>query len=47
MEQFVFALALAEIESIHTSVDGMVSASSVRMKMNDFLKDVADGGSIQ
>ena len=47
MEQFVFALALAEIESIHTSIDGMIAASSIRMKMNDFLKDVVDGGDAQ
>lgn len=45
MEQFVFALALAEIESQHTSIDGMISAGTIRMKMNDFLKDVANGGS--
>lgn len=44
MEQFVFALALAEIESQNISIDGNVPASSVRMKMNDLLKDVVKGG---
>lgn len=43
MEQFVFALALAEIESQKTGLDGMVMASSIRMKMNDLLKEVAKG----
>lgn len=43
MEQFVFALALAEIESLQTSIEGMVPASTIRLKMNDFLKDVVKG----
>lgn len=44
MEQFVFALALAEIESISISTDGNVPVSTLRMKMNDMLKEVAKGG---
>lgn len=44
MEQFVFALTLAEIESQKTGIDGMVTASSMRLKMNDILKEVANGG---
>lgn len=40
MEQFVFALSLAEIESMVTSTNGMVSASTVRLKMNDILKSI-------
>lgn len=40
MEQFVFALALSEIESIRFSVDGKIDPSSIRMKMNDTLKSV-------
>lgn len=43
MEQFIFALALAEIESQKTSVAGMVTSSSIRLKMNDLLKEVAKG----
>ena len=43
MEQFVFALALAEIESQKTSVEGMVTSGSIRLKMNDLLKEVAKG----
>lgn len=44
MEQFVFALALAEVESQNISIDGNVPASTVRMKMNDLLKEVVKGG---
>lgn len=44
MEQFVFALALAEIESQNISIDGNVPASTVRMKMNDLLREVVKGG---
>ena len=43
MEQFVFALAVTEIEITQTSVDGMVNASAVRMKMNDILKNLIKG----
>lgn len=43
MEQFVFALALAEIEASGVSVDGTVPVSAVRMRMNSLLKDVAKG----
>lgn len=44
MEQFVFALSLAEIESRRISTDGYISASTLRLKMNDILKDIAKGG---
>lgn len=44
MEKFIFALALAEIESMSTATAGMVSSSSIRMKMNDLLKEVTSGG---
>jgi len=44
MEQFVFALSLAEIESMSISTDGNVPAATLRMKMNDLLKEVAKGG---
>ena len=47
MEQFVFALALSEIEAMETSPDGQVDASAVRMRMNDILKMIASGGSDQ
>ena len=47
MEKFVFALALSEIESLKSSVDGQVESSAIRMRMNDILKDVANGGSAQ
>ena len=40
MEQFVFALTVTEIEITQTSENGMVSASAVRMKMNDILKNL-------
>ena len=43
MEQFVFALAITEIEITQTSIDGMVNASAVRMKMNDILKNLIKG----
>ena len=43
MEQFVFALAVTEIDITQTSVDGMVNASAVRMKMNDILKNLIKG----
>lgn len=43
MEQFVFALAVTEIEITQTSIDGMVNASAVRMKMNDILKNLIKG----
>ena len=43
MESFTFALSLSEIESIHTSVGGKVSPSTLRMKMNDTLKAVIKG----
>ena len=41
MEQFVFAMALTEIEIAKTGTNGMVEISAVRMKMNDILKEVA------
>lgn len=44
MEQFVFALALAEIESMSIGTDGNVPASTLRLKMNDILKEMAKGG---
>ena len=44
MEQFVFALSLAEIESMSISNDGNIPASTVRLKMNDILKEVTKGG---
>ena len=40
MQQFAFALALSEIESKRTSVDGKISPSSIRTKMNETLKAV-------
>ena len=40
MQQFTFALALAEIESRRTSVDGKVSPAAIRNKMNEALKAV-------
>lgn len=43
MEQFIFALALSEIESMRLSVDGKIDSSSIRMKMNDTLKAVIGG----
>lgn len=43
MEQFVFALALAEIEASKVSIDGTVPAGAVRMRMNTLLKDVVRG----
>ena len=43
MQQFTFALALSEIESKRTSVDGMISPSGIRTKMNDTLKSVIRG----
>lgn len=44
MEQFVFAMALTEIEVMQLSEDSMVEASAVRMKMNDILKELVQGG---
>lgn len=44
MEQFIFALALSEIETIKISVGGQVEPSAVRMRMNDILTDIAKGG---
>lgn len=44
MEQFVFAMALTEIEVMQTSEDNMVEVSAVRMKMNDILKELVKGG---
>ncbi len=40
MQQFTFALALAEIESRRTSVDGKVDPGTIRIKMNEALKAV-------
>ena len=40
MQQFTFALALSEIESRRTSVDGKVSPGAIRTKMNETLKAV-------
>ena len=40
MQQCTFALALSEIESKRTSVDGKVSPSTIRTKMNETLKAV-------
>ena len=47
MENFVFALALSEIEALRSSVDGLIEAGSVRMRMNEILKDVVSGGAPQ
>ena len=44
MEQFIFAMALTEIEVMQTSEDNMVEISAVRMKMNDILKLLVKGG---
>lgn len=44
MEQFVFAMALTEIEVMQLSEDNMVEVSAVRMKMNDILKELVQGG---
>lgn len=44
MQKFVFALALAEIESTSNGSDGLVAPSSIRLRMNDILKHVVDGG---
>ncbi len=46
MEKFVFAMALTEIEVTQTSIDGMITASGVRMKMNDILKDIVKGDNL-
>lgn len=40
MQQFIFALALAEIESRRTSVDGKIEPGAIRIKMNEALKTV-------
>ena len=40
MQQFTFALALAEIEARNTSVDGKVPPAAIRTKMNEALKAV-------
>lgn len=45
MEQFIFAMAITEIEVMQTSEDNMVEISAVRMKMNDILKELVKGGS--
>lgn len=44
MEQFVFAMALTEIEVMQMSEDNMIEVSAVRMKMNDILKELVKGG---
>lgn len=44
MQQFVFALALAEIESSNNGDDGLIAPGSIRLRMNDILKHVVDGG---
>lgn len=44
MEQFVFAMALTEIEVMQMSEDNMVEVSAVRMKMNEILKELVKGG---
>ena len=43
MQQFTFALALSEIEARRVSVDGKIDAGTIRMKMNDILKNVMKG----
>ena len=43
MQQFTFALALSEIESKRTSVDGKIPPSGIRTKMNETLKSVIRG----
>lgn len=40
MQQFTFALALSEIEARRISVNGKISASTIRIKMNDILKSI-------
>lgn len=47
MEKFIFALALSEIEAMRSGIDGLVEASAIRMKMNEILKDVVNGGAAQ
>lgn len=44
MEQFVFALALSEVEALNSSVDGQVDAGAIRTRMNDILREIAKGG---
>lgn len=44
MQNFVFAFALSEIESYSSSEDGKVDIGTVRMRMNNILKEVARGG---
>lgn len=43
MEQFTFALALSEIESRRTGINGQIDPSVIRMKMNETLKAVISG----
>lgn len=40
MQVFTFALALSEIESRRTAIDGGIDASAIRMKMNETLKSM-------
>ena len=40
METFTFAFVLSEIEAYKTCVDGKISPSTIRMKMNDYLKSI-------
>lgn len=40
MQQFTFALALSEIESKRTGIDGRISSSAIRTRMNETLKAV-------
>lgn len=44
LEQFVFAIALTEIEVLHMSTDNMIEVSALRMKMNDILKQLVRRG---
>lgn len=43
MEQFVFAIAITEIEVMQISENNMVESSAVRMRMNDILKELVKG----
>ncbi len=40
MQVFTFALALSEIESRRTEIDGKIDASAIRMRMNETLKSI-------
>lgn len=39
MTKFVFSMAIAEIESMNTAIDGKIDASTIRVKMNAILEE--------